>query len=97
MPDEWPKDAPLDRIAAALGIGGYVRHMFLCVHGDCAPQALECGFPSVFGALLFASRLRAGVGVEVPLPRLVCIVEPPRTLGGCRLAPARRLTVLCRP
>ena len=39
MPDEWPKDAPLDRIAAALGIGGYVRHMFLCVHGDCAPQA----------------------------------------------------------
>jgi (2Fe-2S) ferredoxin len=38
MPENWPKDEPLDRIAAALGIGGYVRHMFLCVHGDCAPQ-----------------------------------------------------------
>ncbi len=30
-------DEPLDRIAAALGIGGYTRHMLLCVHGDCAP------------------------------------------------------------
>jgi (2Fe-2S) ferredoxin len=35
---EPEKDQPLDRIAAALGIGKYVRHIFLCVHGDCAPQ-----------------------------------------------------------
>jgi (2Fe-2S) ferredoxin len=32
------REEPLDRIAAALGIGRYVRHMFLCVHGDCATQ-----------------------------------------------------------
>lgn len=32
------KEETLDRIAAAVGLGRYVRHMFLCVHGDCAPK-----------------------------------------------------------
>jgi (2Fe-2S) ferredoxin len=27
----------LARLAQALRIGGYVRHIFLCTHGDCAP------------------------------------------------------------
>ncbi len=27
----------LARLAEALRIGGYVRHIFLCTHGDCAP------------------------------------------------------------
>jgi (2Fe-2S) ferredoxin len=32
------KTEPLDRIVAAVGVGRYVRHMFLCVHGDCAER-----------------------------------------------------------
>lgn len=33
----------LERLCAALKIGSYARHVFLCTHGDCAPpeQALE--------------------------------------------------------
>jgi (2Fe-2S) ferredoxin len=27
----------LKRLAEALKIGGFVRHIFLCTHGDCAP------------------------------------------------------------
>ena len=27
----------LERLAEALKIGGFVRHIFLCTHGDCAP------------------------------------------------------------
>lgn len=30
-------DAELARVAAALHIGSYRRHIFLCTHGDCAP------------------------------------------------------------
>jgi (2Fe-2S) ferredoxin len=32
---EDPREADLRRIARALNIGGYVRHMFLCVGPDC--------------------------------------------------------------
>ena len=43
---EAPADAPLESLqtlARGLNIGRYARHIFLCVHGDCAPaeQALE--------------------------------------------------------
>jgi (2Fe-2S) ferredoxin len=36
MPEPDAAD-DLARLAAALEIGGYVRHIFLCTHGDCAP------------------------------------------------------------
>jgi (2Fe-2S) ferredoxin len=32
-------DGDLDRAARQLGIGSYGRHVFLCTHGDCAPEA----------------------------------------------------------
>lgn len=31
-------DELLQRVAKALRIGGYGRHIFLCTHGDCAPS-----------------------------------------------------------
>lgn len=31
-------EADLDRIARALRLGSLRRHVFLCTHGDCAPQ-----------------------------------------------------------
>jgi (2Fe-2S) ferredoxin len=33
-------DAEVRRVAKGLGIGHYARHIFLCVHGDCAPGEL---------------------------------------------------------
>ena len=30
-------DAEVRRVAQGLGIGHFARHVFLCVHGDCAP------------------------------------------------------------
>ncbi len=30
-------DDEVRKLARHLGIGGYERHIFLCVHGDCAP------------------------------------------------------------
>lgn len=37
MTESAPPDAA--RLARALAIGSYVRHIFLCTHGDCAPAA----------------------------------------------------------
>lgn len=37
MSESAPPDAA--RLARALKIGGYVRHIFLCTHGTCAPPA----------------------------------------------------------
>jgi (2Fe-2S) ferredoxin len=34
---EAPPPEDLIRLAEALKIGGFVRHIFLCTHGDCAP------------------------------------------------------------
>jgi (2Fe-2S) ferredoxin len=41
MSEPAPPDAA--RLAGALKIGSYLRHIFLCTHGDCAPlgEALE--------------------------------------------------------
>jgi len=36
-PQEPVSTAQLEAIAAGLRIGHYGRHIFLCVHGDCAP------------------------------------------------------------
>ena len=32
-------DAEVRKVAQGLGIGHFGRHVFLCVHGDCAPSA----------------------------------------------------------
>ena len=44
-PDTPPSDAaspeeqsPIERLTRTLGIGRYARHIFLCTHGDCAPN-----------------------------------------------------------
>lgn len=36
-PPSTSPEAELERIAAALRLGGARRHIFLCTHGDCAP------------------------------------------------------------
>jgi (2Fe-2S) ferredoxin len=54
----------LARLAEALKIGGFVRHIFLCTHGDCAPpeagaeswsflkrRLREVGLADVFGGV----------------------------------------------
>jgi (2Fe-2S) ferredoxin len=42
---EAAAEEDLARLAQALRIGGYVRHIFLCTHGDCAPpEAAEASW-----------------------------------------------------
>jgi len=36
-PAAAPQKPSLEAVAKGLGIGRYGRHIFLCVHGDCAP------------------------------------------------------------
>ena len=36
-PAAAPPKPSLESVAKALGVGRYGRHIFLCVHGDCAP------------------------------------------------------------
>jgi (2Fe-2S) ferredoxin len=38
MSNDPQRDADLAALAKALKIGHYVRHIFLCTHGDCAPD-----------------------------------------------------------
>ena len=38
-PDATPDvDTEVRKVAQGLGIGHFARHVFLCVHGDCAPS-----------------------------------------------------------
>jgi (2Fe-2S) ferredoxin len=39
MSDDPQRDSELAALARALRIGRYARHIFLCTHGDCAPDA----------------------------------------------------------
>jgi len=39
MPNDPQREADLAALTKALKIGQYTRHIFLCTHGDCAPNA----------------------------------------------------------
>jgi (2Fe-2S) ferredoxin len=39
MPNDPQRDEDLAALSKALKIGQYTRHIFLCTHGDCAPNA----------------------------------------------------------
>lgn len=38
MPDTDTNPDELERLLGVLKIGSYTRHIFLCTHGDCAPE-----------------------------------------------------------
>ncbi|MCZ7620245.1 MAG: (2Fe-2S) ferredoxin domain-containing protein [Myxococcota bacterium] len=38
MQRNGPAESGLERAVRTLGIGSYSRHLFLCTHGDCAPD-----------------------------------------------------------
>jgi (2Fe-2S) ferredoxin len=39
MPNDPQRDDDLSALTKALKIGHYTRHIFLCTHGDCAPDS----------------------------------------------------------